>query len=284
VFASAELAARIDRAEGRLCAGIADAVRRESPDERSAVIAIGGGVAVYAAAGSPTNKMIGVGFDGVPPSAELDHVEALFSERDAALQVEVSTLSAPAFHATLVRRGYQVRGFENQLGHPLTTVAPVAVERPFDISRTERHEHAALARVIGTAFANTDGGSVAADVPMPEDGARWFELTMSVRGFEGFAARREGTLVGGASMRIDDGVAQFCGAATLPAYRRCGVQTALIRLRLLAARESGCDVAVVTTEPGSRSQRNVQREGFSLLYARQIFVKEPGPRQSRTRP
>jgi hypothetical protein len=33
-------------------------------------------------------------------------------------------------------------------------------------------------------------------------------------------------------------------------------------------------VAIVTTEPGSRSQENAQRQGFALLYARAILIKE----------
>ena len=38
-------------------------------------------------------------------------------------------------------------------------------------------------------------------------------------------------------------------------------------------RARGCDVAVVTTQPGSKSTENVQRFGFSVLYVRAILVK-----------
>jgi len=69
-------------------------------------------------------------------------------------------------------------------------------------------------------------------------------------------------------------VAQLCGAATLPAHRRQGVQTALLLSRLDLARDAGCDVAVVTTQPGSKSQENVQRQGFQLLYTRAVLIRE----------
>ena len=36
----------------------------------------------------------------------------------------------------------------------------------------------------------------------------------------------------------------------------------------------GLDVAVVTTQPGSKSQQNVQRQGFELLYTRAVLVRE----------
>ena len=79
-------------------------------------------------------------------------------------------------------------------------------------------------------------------------------------------------------MRLDEaGVAQLAGAATLPAFRRRGVQRALLAARLAAARRAGCDLAVVTTQPGTQSQVNAERQGFRLLYARAILVKDGPP-------
>ena len=40
----------------------------------------------------------------------------------------------------------------------------------------------------------------------------------------------------------------------------------------MPARE-GCDLAVVVTAPGTRSQENVMRRGFELLYTRAILVR-----------
>jgi hypothetical protein len=38
------------------------------------------------------------------------------------------------------------------------------------------------------------------------------------------------------------------------------------------------EVAVVTTQPGSKSQENAQRQGFALPYTRAILVRPPaGP-------
>ncbi|WP_187366031.1 hypothetical protein [Trebonia kvetii] len=39
------------------------------------------------------------------------------------------------------------------------------------------------------------------------------------------------------------------------------------------ARHSGADVAAIVTQPGSKSQRNAQRQGFDLLYTRAVLVK-----------
>jgi GNAT superfamily N-acetyltransferase len=94
-------------------------------------------------------------------------------------------------------------------------------------------------------------------------------------GLARYAALRDGVLAGGASLRIDEGVAQLAGAATAPAHRRRGIQSALLAARLADAGVAGCDVAVITTQPGSRSHQNAQRQGFDLLYTRAVLIKHP---------
>ena len=88
-----------------------------------------------------------------------------------------------------------------------------------------------------------------------------------------YLARREGAVAGGASLRTEDGVALLTGAATLPAHRRRGVQSALLAVRLLEAAAAGCDLAVITTGPGTKSAENAARNGFALLYVRAVMVQ-----------
>ena len=77
-----------------------------------------------------------------------------------------------------------------------------------------------------------------------------------------------------------EGVAQLTGAATAPTHRHRGVQTALLSARLADATAAGRDIAVITTQPGSKSQHNAQRRGFDLLYTRAILVKLPTQRNA----
>ena len=99
-------------------------------------------------------------------------------------------------------------------------------------------------------------------------------LAAAVPGSSRLLARLDGEVAGGASLYLRDNTALLCGAATLPSSRRLGVQSALLQTRLRRAREAGCELAVVTTQPGSKSQENVQRAGFELIYSRAILVKE----------
>ena len=53
------------------------------------------------------------------------------------------------------------------------------------------------------------------------------------------------------------------------------MQTALLHTRLARAAAAGCDLAVMTTQPGSKSQQNAERQGFGLLYVRAVLVRPP---------
>jgi GNAT superfamily N-acetyltransferase len=71
--------------------------------------------------------------------------------------------------------------------------------------------------------------------------------------------------VGAASVMVVGEAAVLGGAATLPAFRRRGVQRALIEARLAVAADAGCVLAIVTADPGSSSGRNAERSGFQLI-------------------
>jgi hypothetical protein len=60
-----------------------------------------------------------------------------------------------------------------------------------------------------------------------------------------------------------------------------GAATSSNRLRTCSADAPGCDVAVIVTQPGSKSQQNAQRQGLDLLYTRAVLVKHPLGRPTR---
>ena len=99
------------------------------------------------------------------------------------------------------------------------------------------------------------------------------ERDFAATGVDRYVALHDGAFAGGAGLRITGGIAQMAGAGTAPAHRRLGIQSALLTARLIDATAAGCDVAVITTQPGSRSQQNAQRRGFDLLYTRAVLVK-----------
>lgn len=252
---------------------LARAAGERDPSLRPFVMPVGRGSAIYAGPGAPANKIIGIGF-GEPVDPEtLDAVDAAYASHQAPVQAEVSVLARPETHAVLTGRGYVPAGFEYVLGHPLgVDVAPLPAG--IVVEPVAPSEIAQLSDLFVEAFANPDHGGVGGDTTPPAEAIRrYFEITMSVDGFRGYVARVDGAMAGGGALRIDGDIAQFCGAGTRPAFRRRGVQTALLRARLADAHAGGCAVGVVVTQPGSKSQQNAQREGFALLHARQLLIK-----------
>jgi len=70
------------------------------------------------------------------------------------------------------------------------------------------------------------------------------------------------------ALSIHQGVALFIGAATLPEFRRRGLQSTLLAERVLYAHAAGCDLAMMAAEAGGESQRNAERNGFRIAYTR----------------
>jgi GNAT superfamily N-acetyltransferase len=274
LFADRELAARIERAACDLMRDCAGAIARRH-DDPVTVRPIAGGVAVHTGEGSPLNKVAGVGFEGIPSNAELDSVESVFAAARAPVQVELSCLAEAGIAELFTRRGYFLAGFENVLGLRLPLdrrdhERRRAGEGEVEVALSVADELPTWFDVVATGFAHPDAQGVASHETFSrETMERVMNDLASAPSMVRYLARRG---AGGASMRARDGVCQLCGAATLPAHRRHGIQSAMLERRLADATRAGCDVAVVTTLPGSKSQQNVQRLGFDLLYTRAILV------------
>jgi GNAT superfamily N-acetyltransferase len=269
LFASTSLAARIERVEMQLITAAAEAARQRV-GAGAFVMPIAGGAACYAEDGSPLNKIVGLGFGGVPTDEALDEIEQAFAARSTATQVELSNLADPAIGAALTSRGYRLVSFENVLGRSLGDELQAA---PQDVEVRRSDDPATYFEVVIDGFAHPDAEGVPSHEEFPRAVIANAMADMEKAGVTSYLAYRDGVVAGGGSSRIAERVAQLTGAATAPAHRRHGVQTALLSRRLADAAHAGCDIAVVTTQPGSKSQQNVQRRGFHLLYTRAILVK-----------
>lgn len=278
MFVTQTVAKRIERAESELvrAAAVASSVRVGA--ERVIHRELAGGVAVFVENGCPFNKVAGLGFDGVPAAAEIERLEQEFLARGAAVRVEISTLADPAVARCFVTRGYQLAGFENVLGLDLTSWSPGSGGRSdVQVALAEGAEVDAWFDTVITGFLHADSfdGPPSTETFGRDALERVFGDMRENTSLEKYIGRLGGLVAGGGGMQVSANVALLCGAATLPQYRRRGVQSALLSERLRFASERRCDMAVVTTEPGSKSQANVQRAGFALLYARAVLVKEP---------
>jgi len=267
LFASTELAARVERAESEM---IALCATGEADD--GFVVPLGGGHASYAGPNSPFNKVSGLGFTGLPDASSIAAVEALYAERGTVAQFEVSQLAEPGLAMDLTRRGYQLVSFENVLGCRLDDSLPAVRPSPgIVVEHCDDRIDEWLAVVLpGSLAPDTVGLEQHESFPVEE--LERAERAGVRAGARLYLASLDGAPAGGGSIRFAGGIAQLTGAATVPEHRRRGVQSALVRTRLDDARRAGCDLAVVTCQPGSTSQANMQKLGFDLLYTRAVLL------------
>lgn len=275
LFCDITLAARIEQAEARFIAACGDAARRRT-GSRGFTTPIAGGVAAYVEPDSPFNKVAGLGFAGPPDPGELAEIERAYAAQSAPaqsapVQAEVASLAEPELLEMLAGRGYRLVSFENVLGRalggPVESVAPAGVE----VGPSGDDELEAWLGVVVEASLHPDTEGV----PWHEEFPREI-LENAERDTAGlvqrYLARLDGSPAGGGSMHLSDGIAQLTGAGTAPAARRRGIQNALLTRRLADATAAGCDIAVITVQPGSKSQQNAQRRGFDLLYTRAVLA------------
>jgi GNAT superfamily N-acetyltransferase len=275
LFCGTALAERIEGVEAHFMAKATEAARARRGDEVGFTLPIAGGIACYAEPDSPLNKVAALGFAGLPTEDELAQVEKAFHAVGCPVQVELSNLAAPDVGELLTGRGYRLGGYENLLGMALDGLATPEPPAGIEVRPCHDDESETSLDILLEAVLAPDSEGAAASEDFPRDALGNAIRDMAAAGTRRYLALIDGVPVGTGALRIADGVAYFAGAATSPRHRRQGVQTALIAARLAEAKAAGCDIATVTTGPGTRSQQNVQRRGFDLLCTRALLLKTP---------
>ena len=196
----------------------------------------------------------------------LPAVEHAFARHDEPVRFEVATLADPVVFRVLTERNYRLIGFENVVAK---TLAPSEVAHPAEAMR----DFDEWRDVTIGGFLNGDGTGAQGHVVSRAEIEQVFDDVRDAPGYQRYIIRMDGRAVAAASMRIDGDIVVLAGAATLPAFRRRGAQSRLLATRLRDAHAQGARLAVMTCWPGSQSQANAMRQGFSLLYARAVLVQ-----------
>jgi len=227
---------------------------------------IAGGCAVFAGVGSPITQAMGLGMNGPVTDYDLARLEHFFESRGARVEVECCPFSHPTLREQFDRRGYRVLEWSNVLCQQLGT-QPEELALPEGLMvRPAAPEEAELwCSLLCLGFADEMGDAAMTLMPA---GRALFGAASA-----GFLAFVDGQAAGGAVIWIHEGVAGLMGASMLPAFRRRGGQSALMRVRLDFARRQGCDLAYTIAAPGSGSQRNAERAGFRVAYTRSKMYK-----------
>ena len=263
-FVDLEFARRLEMAETMLPECV-EALKAHNPLAPIAAASIAGGTAYFGGRDYPANQIVGLGLYGEVSAKALDEVEEFYRSRRVPSTLVVSPMADSSLLALLAERKYRIAEFNSVLIRPISDDEPFVPPPGITVEPVTAASTADWARAVARGFSE--------HFPVPEE---TFAGMPSLPGALAYLARVDGVVAGGAAGRIipQARIAALYGAATLPEYRRRGIQTALIARRLHDAAVAGCEFAVVSTQPGSGSQRNMERRGFRVAYTKVVMVRQ----------
>lgn len=265
MFVDIDLARRLEAMEAAKYAAYARARLCVVPELNPAALAVAGGVAVYAGDGSPYSRAVGLGLNGPVSQAEFGAVESFYANYRTTPQFSLCPLADTSLLELAGRAGYRIDMFMHTWARVIDPaedfhLPPGIVVCPIAYDEADLWSRVAFKGGLDSEGAEPTRASVISAYPYMA------HTTCYLAWIDGEAA-------GAGTMSIHDGLAELFGASTRPAFRNRGAQMALLASRLAEAQRQGCDLATVHTEPGSASQRNVERLGFRLAYTKVHLVK-----------
>jgi GNAT superfamily N-acetyltransferase len=265
MFADLDLARRLEGAEAAKYAAYARARPCVMAEVNPAVLAVGGGVAVYAGPDSPYNRGVGIGLHGPVSEAEFEQMENFYANYGVTPQMSLCPLADRSLLGHLGRTAYRIDMFMHTWVREIDPAEDFHLPKGIIICPASYDEANLWVRVAfkgGLDSEEAEPGRSAVIAAYP-----YMAHTTCYLAWIGGEAAGAGTL------SVHEGLAEMFGASTRPPFRNRGVQSALLASRLAEAQRLGCDLAIVHTEPGSASQRNVERMGFRLAYTKVHLVK-----------
>ena len=223
---------------------------------------------MLAGPGMYINQAMAAGIDDELSSAHLEFLLERSRVVGAAPTIEVASITLPRSVHRIRERGF-VHDPTSDITCLTRSVMPTAIDGPGNvvIRPTESDEDLRLWQETSA----TGWGHTTTDARRASDAfaaaAHALDNEHMVVAFDPL----DGRPLGCASMTVREGVAMLGGMSTIPAERRRGVQSALIRYRLTVARRLGCDLAVTTAARGGASERNLRRHGFDPTETIQRF-------------
>lgn len=224
---------------------------------------------VFIAPGCIVGRCVSLGLADPVTAEDLDRIEEFYRSRSDAVQIDICPAADSSLFELLKTRPYRLEEFNNVLARKITPGERFNGDvTNVEIRQVQGKEATDLCPIVARGF------SEGAD-PDPAFVEIFRPLYLADGSFA-FAAIADGTVVAGASGMIipEAGIAAMFGSSTLPEYRGRGIQAAFFRARLQLAANAGCEYAVTITRPGTTSQRNAERQGFTLAYSKVVLKRD----------
>lgn len=256
-FADVEIAKRHAVFQAELALQIGKAAERVSTKYSPAFATFGGIPVTFCGDGSPLTQVNVTAPDQDLTEAIFAQIDDFYEGRASNFELNIGPFASPQIWEICAQRGWFVVNHENLLFLTKENLVPGASV----VSEIENLGSAASDDYIRTITEGFFG-------PDAVDDSDISEILKRIEGSQHFLAKFEGERAGAGSLLVWQGTGFLGGMATRSAFRGRGVQQSLIQARVNVAFEQGCDLVLVTTQPGSGSQRNMERAGFRVAYTR----------------
>lgn len=238
-----------------------------TPHSQAAVTSIAGGFVMFVGSHSPLTHAVGLGMHGPVTPDDMDRVEDFYLSRDCPVTIDLCPYADPSLRELLAERRYWLSDYATVMVRELKADSvPPGLETPLTVRAAEPLDMETWSDTVIRGFFGRNELT-------PEE-THLGRVIFSLPAAQAYLIECDDEPVGGGTMSVRNGVASFFGDAVLPAFRRRGGQSALLRVRLTDAIAAGCDIATANTQPGSASQLNYQRVGFSIAYTKVMMVHE----------
>jgi len=246
--------------------------------------AIAGGWMSYGGKGSWMNQAVGLGLSGPVPESEVDRLIDFYASRGIEPKIELCPFADHSLVAALSDRGFRIREFENVMAraqkkdedlralHPYGWPQGLEI-RQVDTSDTDQLE---IFVDVSTSGFRPEGAPVSSI--LRQSTLAYVTRTRCLS----YVAMMDGVAAGGSGLDVGEKIGCLMGTSVLSAWRKKGIQAALIIHRLEVLRARGIQLACIHSLPGIPTERNATRLGFSMAYTKAIMVKpgkglEPSP-------
>ena len=263
IYIDRSLSQKLERTEAQANADFVETRARVEPESGAAWIEVGGAYAMFDGIESPLTQTFGLGIFEETTSEQLDQIEAFYRDRQAPVFHEVSPLTDPSLMPLLNDRGYRPIELTTVMYREIRGVVDDSAERnPKLTTRIIEPDEVEL-----WARTSADGWRSEHEA-LGEFMYNFGSISAQCSGAFPYIADIDGNAVATGMLFIYEDICMLAGASTVPEGRRQGAQNALLKDRLKLASEKGCKLAIMGAAPGSQSQRNAQKNGFSIAYTR----------------
>lgn len=268
-FVDRALSHRLESVEVAQHRVAAERVAAQLPALGAAVLELAGGVAAYCGGAVPISRAVGLALDQPFTEADAEALEDFYRLRACPAVVLLSPFADASLYTLLGERGFRLDELDSILVRALdaSDAGPLGLGEISVEVATPEEAHTWVTRSIA-GFSGSGLGSA-----VPDGSVAIYESLFADPAATYLYARCDGEIAGTAAMYLHAQTSYFFATSTAAAFRRRGVQAALIHARLLLSREAGCTLAYSRTASGGPSQRNLERAGFRVAYSRALMRK-----------